>query len=155
MAGLINELIEVLGEECENFENLLGLSYEKNQVIVKNDIESLQKITKLENILVGNNQKLERRRERIIKDMATVLGKKDGELTITMLWEMLKGQKEHQALVEVSKKLLDIVEQLKITNETNKTLVEMSLNHVEFNMNLLRNTSRDDNQNTSMFQAQQ
>jgi len=119
MAGLINELLTVLNEQAENYENLLALSHEKNQVLVQNDVKSLQKITNVENIIVGNNQKLEKRRTKIIKDISTVLGKAEADMTLTLLSEMIKDQDEHPALVEVSGRLRATVDSLKEINETN------------------------------------
>ena len=83
-----------------------------------------------------------------------VLGKKHEELTLSLLGELLKGQQEHAGLLEVSKKLLDTVEQLKITNETNRTLVTMSLDYIDFNMNLLREAGQQGD-DMGMFEARQ
>ncbi|MCL2617197.1 MAG: flagellar protein FlgN [Defluviitaleaceae bacterium] len=163
MAGLINELLTVLNEQAENYENLLALSHEKNQVLVQNDVKSLQKITNVENIIVGNNQKLEKRRTKIIKDISTVLGKAEADMTLTLLSEMIKDQDEHPALVEVSGRLRATVDSLKEINETNKTLLAFSLDYVEFTMNLIRGASSDgapDNYSkeqggSSLFEAKQ
>lgn len=154
MAGLMSELLEVLNEECGNYKNLLDLSHEKNHVLVKNDIKSLQKITNLENMIVGNNQKLEKKRGRIVEDMALVLGR--GDLSLSVLADLTKGQKEHPDLLDVTNRLRDTVEQLKLSNETNRTLITLSLDYIEFNLNLLRDNNDLANiQSDSMFQAQQ
>ena len=143
MAGLINELLVVLNDQAENYENLLGLSQEKHEVLVQNDVKSLQKITNVENIIVGNNQKLEKKRVKIIRDISMVLGRKEDEMTLTLLAELIKQQEEYAPLVEVSQRLRSVVDQLKEANESNKTLLALSLDYVEFTMNLIRGASSD------------
>ena len=48
MASLIEELIDVLEQECVIYEDLYKVSDTKTQAIVKGDIENLQKITENE-----------------------------------------------------------------------------------------------------------
>ena len=43
MASLMENLIEVLGRECEEYEGLLSLSQKKTQIIAGGDLEELQK----------------------------------------------------------------------------------------------------------------
>ena len=164
MAGLINELLTVLNEQTENYENLLALSHEKHQVLVENDVKALQKITNVENIIVGNNQRLEKKRVKITADISTVLGKRESDMTLSLLAEMIKQQEEYPALVDVSKRLRTAVEDLKEVNDRNKTLLEFSLDYIDFTMNLVRSSASDappSNYNNSvqpdstLFQAKQ
>ena len=143
MAGLINELLTVLNEQAENYENLLALSREKHQVLVENDVKSLQKITNVENIIVGNNQRLEKKRVKIIADISTVLGKNESDMTLTLLAKLIEQQDEHPALVEITHRLRATVEELKEINESNKTLLAFSLDYVDFTMNLVRGAMSD------------
>ena len=45
MASLIDDLIDVLSEECEEYRELTGISGKKMKVIVQQDLDTLQKIT--------------------------------------------------------------------------------------------------------------
>ena len=143
MAGLINELLTVLNEQAENYENLLALSREKHQVLIENDVKSLQKITNVENIIVGNNQRLEKRRVKIVADISTVLGKREADMTLTQLALLIERQDEHPALVEVTRRLRASVEELKEVNESNKALLAFSLDYIDFTMNLVRGAVSD------------
>ena len=166
MAGLINELLTVLNEQAENYENLLALSREKHQVLVHNDVKSLQKITNVENIIIGNNQRLEKKRTKTIRDISTVLGKNESDMTLSLLADLIKQQDEHPELVKVSQRLRSAVEELKEVNDSNKTLLAFSLDYVDFTMNLVRGavsegapnsidiTGSDDGSHT-LFQAKQ
>ena len=165
MAGLINELLTVLNEQAENYENLLALSHEKHEVLVQNDVKSLQKITNVENIIVGNNQRLEKKRIKITKDISTVLGKSEADMTLSLLAELISKQEEHPALVEVATRLRTTVEQLKEINDSNKALLAFSLDYVDFTMNLVRGAVSDmppssidperDNGRSNLFEAKQ
>ena len=45
MAGLMDNLITLLGDECELYENLVAVSTKKTRTIIDGDIDALQKIT--------------------------------------------------------------------------------------------------------------
>ena len=62
MASLMEDLIEVLNQECIEYDELLGLSSKKTPVIAAGDLEKLSQITDEEQIAVGKIQKLEKRR---------------------------------------------------------------------------------------------
>ena len=143
MAGLINDLLDVLNEQAENYENLLALSREKHEVLVQNDVKSLQKITNVENIIVGNNQRLEKKRIKITGDISTVLGKENTDMTLALLAQLIQQQDEHPSLVNVMHRLRTAVEDLKLVNERNKSMLEFSMDYVDFTMNLVRGAVSD------------
>lgn len=144
MASLTEELITILKSQMKNYEELLILSEEKKSVIMKNDIDMLQKITAAENTIIGRNQKLENKREECIKDIALVLNQDFKELTITKILELIKNQKEYNHLLSIRDKLKEILDSLKVQNDQNKTLIESSLDYVDFSVNLLRADSSKD-----------
>ena len=69
MASLIDELIDVLGQEEKEYQDLILLSQEKTPVIVKGDLEKLQKITEAEQIVIGKINKLEKKRTEVAKPL--------------------------------------------------------------------------------------
>lgn len=92
MAGMTGQLVEILTEQTERYEELLGLANEKRDVIIANDIEGLQKINHLENLVVSQNQKLEKKRIALVADMALVLDQKEEDLTLTKIIELMKDK---------------------------------------------------------------
>ena len=62
MASLMEDLIEVLNQECIAYDELLGLSSKKTPVIAAGVLEKLSQITDEEQIAVGKIQTLEKRR---------------------------------------------------------------------------------------------
>lgn len=149
MAGLINELLDILHEQAQRCEELLGLSQEKRGVIIANDVESLQKITHLENLIVSQNQKLERKRTAVLKDIATVLNKKENELTLSVLAELMQGQEEQSAIVEVGERLRRTLHELSDVNAHNASLIQNALDYIDYSLNVIRSSAS----NSAFFTA--
>ncbi len=139
MASLIDELIDVLNLEEKEYQDLILLSREKTPVIVKGDLEKLQKITEAEQFVVGKLNKLERRRTEVAKDIAVVLGKEEDELKVPDIIEILASQKaEQERLKEVYDRLKATLKEMVRLNDINKGLIQESLEFIEFNMNLYK-----------------
>lgn len=137
----MDQLLEIMGEQANRYEELLGLALEKRDVIIANDIESLQKINHLENILVSQNQKLEKKRQSIVADMAMVLNQKENDLTLTKLIELMKDQEEHQSLVDLRDNFKKILDELKQVNQQNGELVQHALEYIEYSTNVMRSNT--------------
>ncbi len=138
MAGLIDELITTLSEMNDLYEQLIKSGKEKRDVIIKNDIEALQKVNENENILVGKTLKLDKKREELFSDIAFVLNKNQEDITLTKLIEYIEEQPEVEDVKKLRDSANELLSELKSINESNKILIEESLNHAEFSMNLLR-----------------
>lgn len=139
MASLIDELIDVLENEEKEYQDLILLSREKTPVIVKGDLEKLQKITDAEQIVIGKINKLEKKRTEVAKDIALVLARDEETLKISDIIEILEKQPEEQKrLVEVYEKLKDTLNKISTVNEMNKSLINESLDFIGYNMNLLK-----------------
>ena len=52
LASLMDELLEVLSEERDIYEELAPISEKKTQVLIKEDLKELKKITDKEQLLV-------------------------------------------------------------------------------------------------------
>ena len=144
MAGLINELLTNLKEQTKSYDELLVLSREKRRVIIENDVDMLGKITQAENSIIGQTQKAEGRRLEVMDNIATVLAQNPDELTLTNLAELIKGQDEHDELVELGKTLKATLDELKAENDRNAVLIKSSLDYIEFTVNLVRQAATVD-----------
>ena len=155
MASLIEELIGVLEEELEIYDQLVPVAREKTQVIVKNDIPALQEITAREQGAVDRITALEVKRNRIMKDIKTVLGTGEKELKLSDLIGLLKDdQKEKKTLSELHDKLKKPLILVEINNR-NKVLIQQSLELIEFNLNFLQSTRMSPGSNTYTKNASQ
>lgn len=140
MAGLIEELMNILEKENEEYQTLLEISKVKTGVIIKNDIQELSKIIEEEQAVVGRITPLDKKRVEYTKDIATVINRKPETLTITRLMELMEGQpKVKKRLAELHDKLHDTMTQMAKVNEMNKGLLQEALDLVNFDINLLNN----------------
>lgn len=139
MASLIDELIDVLDKEEKEYQDLILLSRQKTPVIVKGDLDKLQKITEAEQYVVGRVTKLEKKRTEVTKDIAIVLGKDEESIKLIDIIDLLQSQPEVQRkLIEVYERLKVTMQEIKTVNDLNKSLITDSLEFIEFNLNLVR-----------------
>ena len=73
MASVMQELISILEEEQQIYERLLPIVSEKTNVIIKNNLESLQRITEQEQLAVDEITVLEKKRSEVILNIAVVM----------------------------------------------------------------------------------
>lgn len=141
LASLIDELLETLNEEKEIYEELAPISERKTQVLIKEDLEELKEITDKEQFLVDKVSIVDRKREKVIKNISVVLNKDPKELDLATLGNILcKQPDERKKLDQIHDSLKKIMSRLVIANEQNKELIENSLGMIEFNMNYIKST---------------
>lgn len=139
MAGLIHNLIEVLEEQKECYAGLLTLAQYKTDSIVNRQMELLQEVLKTEQEFIGRSGKLEKDREAILKDIANVLNINFKELTISnLILKLDKTPEEQEALKEVRKDLLEIIEEIRQHNVTNEGLLNQSLEFIDFTLHAIQ-----------------
>lgn len=141
MASLIETLIDVLDKENTEYEELLGLSENKTSAIVRGDVTKLQEILIEEQKYIDNISKLDKKREENVKDICNVLNLSEKGMKIDLIIEMLsKRPKEQSALQDVHLKLKRTLDQLMKINENNKVLLKESMDMIEFELNLAKNS---------------
>ena len=139
MASLMEDLLDVLEKEEKQYQELIELGLEKKQAVIQADINTLDQITAKEGNVASVLQNLAKRRTRVLNDMATVLGKEPGEITITKMIGYLAGQpKEQEKLAEIKEKLLATGEKMRTINQQNEVLLKQALEMVEFDLTLLK-----------------
>lgn len=141
MASLIETLIDVLDRENTEYEGLLDLSKEKTSAIVRGQTDKLQEILGLEQGYIDRIDALDDKREENVKDICNVLNLSQKGMKLDLIIEMLSRQpKEQKALEEVHMKLKRTLDQLMRINENNKILLKESMEMLEFEMNLAKNS---------------
>ena len=141
MASLTEELIQVLQEEQDIYQQLTPIAEEKTKVIIKNDLQSVQEITAREQQAVEKLNALERRREEIIVNMGTVLNRDPRTLKLKNMVKILEKRPEEQRkLAELYDCLTASIKRLSEVNERNKALINQSLEMIQFEMNLIQST---------------
>ena len=137
MASIIQDLISVLEQERQIYEDLIPIVSQKKTVIIKNDLDTLQKITEQEQMAIDTVTNLEKKRSEVIFNISIVMNQKAEELTLAKIVSLLEGQPEEQKqLAKVHDNLKYAVQQIMNINSQNKSLIEQSLEMIEFNMKI-------------------
>ncbi|GHU51503.1 hypothetical protein AGMMS49975_05110 [Clostridia bacterium] len=144
MAGLMDELVVTLETQLELYRELLKVSKEKKDVIVKNDTKTLQRLTSEENTIVGKLHKLDKKRIGTMFEIGTVLNIPDREYTLSALCGLLQksNKRDYERLFPLTDDTRSVLEELKNSNTHNKTLIENSLEYIEFSVNLIRTSDK-------------
>ncbi len=92
MAGLIDELVNTMSQENDIYKELIPIADEKTRIIIKNDLDALQKITEKEQLTIEKINALEKKREEVIVNIGTVLNRKPEELNMKELIRIIGKQ---------------------------------------------------------------
>jgi len=135
----MEELINTLEQESEEYERLLSLSLRKTPVIVSADLEALASITDEEQAILSRLAHAEKKREVCMKDIANVVNRDVESLKLGDLITMLSSRpQEQKRLAVIHDRLSDTIRQMRRSNEQNKQLIESSLELVQFDMNVIQ-----------------
>ncbi|MDO5520765.1 MAG: flagellar protein FlgN [bacterium] len=141
MASLVEELVTVLKEETSLYTQLVPVAEAKTPIIIKNELEELEKITQVEQELVDQITMQEHKRLQIVRNIAIVLGKKEAQIKSKDIIEYLvKEPKEQKELQILHDQLKHTIQKLMEVNNRNKSLINQSLEMIEFNMNFIQST---------------
>lgn len=141
LASLIEELIQTLTQEEEIYNELIPIAKEKTQIIIKNDLDKLQKITDIEQEAVDRLTALEHKRMDVLQNIGVVINRDPKLLTLKAVTEILKKQpKEQKQLSVINDRLKQTIQILVEINNHNKSLINESLEIIEFNMNFIQST---------------
>ncbi len=141
MAGIAYEILDVLEQQKECYEGLLVLSNYKSRAIIEKDIEFLKEVTSKEEEFLGRVNLLDKKRERLFKDISQVTGLNYNEMTLSKIIDKMGPDLEiSQDLLLIKKDLTKVIEQVKRRNEQNRVLLNESLEYVEFTLNAIQTT---------------
>ena len=139
MASLVEELVKVLDAEKKIYTTLVGYEERKKDVLIAADVTALEEITTKEQLagdelIAYSNQQIQ-----ILKDIAMVLGRSDGKMTVTRLISLLDTQPDVQKqLTESRDSLLEAANRMKSLSEQNAVLIRQAIELNEFDMTLFK-----------------
>ena len=144
MASLIDLLIDDLNNEDTGYNKLLDLSNDKTSAIVKGDVDELQKIFLQEQKLIEELETVEQKRQEDVKEICSILRLPYEQIRVEHIVQILeKKPKEHDALEEVYLRLKRTLNQLTTVNDNNKLLLKESMDMIQFELDLARNSVMD------------
>ncbi|MDD6217631.1 MAG: flagellar protein FlgN [Roseburia sp.] len=139
MASLMEDLLDVLEKEEQQYKELSELGETKKEVIVAAKIPELQEITAKEQDAASVLANLAKKRNQVLTDMATVLGKDPKEMTVQKMVGYLENQpKEQERLADMRERLLEAGTKMALINKQNEELLKQAMEMVEFDLTLLK-----------------
>ena len=126
------ELVQVLKEELEILHILKELTYEKTDIIINNEVENLEELTKSEEELVESMIRVEKQRLNLMDSWGVGVN-----TSITQVIENIPEGKEE--LIELKDELANILKDIQERNQINQELINDNLQWLDFNMNLISN----------------
>ena len=139
MASLVEELVNVLEAEKQIYTTLVDCEERKKDVLIAADVATLEKITTTEQLAGDQLIAYSNQQVQILKDIATVLGRTDGKMTVTRLISLLDTQpKVQEQLTEARDSLLETANQMKKLSDQNAVLIRQAMELNEFDMTLFK-----------------
>ena len=139
MASLVEELVNVLEAEKQIYTTLVGYEERKKDVLIAADVATLEEITTKEQLAGDDLIAYSNKQIQILKDIATVLGRTDGKMTVTRLISLLDTQpKVQEQLTEARDSLLNAANQMKTLSDQNSILIRQAIELNEFDMTLFK-----------------
>ncbi len=157
----MDQFMEILEEELTLNENLLEITIEKKDVIMKNDTKRL-------NQMVIEEQKIVKRIISLEKLRGAVVSNLERELDISRIVsikDVIKKIDEEKArkIENIASRLREVLLSLEEKNDFNNKLLQLSVEYIELNLNLLTSSPEpktygkkaveDHSQKTSFFDA--
>lgn len=137
MASLIENLMDTLNRESEEYEALVELSLKKTPVVIRGDLEALQAITDEEQLAAGRINHIEHERRNVMKEIAGVLNTDVEALKLADMIRVLERRPVERAQMEACQnRLKAAVYRMKQINEHNLDLIEKALEMTQFELNV-------------------
>jgi flagellar biosynthesis/type III secretory pathway chaperone len=132
---MINQLIQVIGDEALLFEEFLKLLDLQKQALVSNDTDRLNEVTELQQQKLLESRELNRRREQLIaaiKEANAI----EGDVTVTRLLAYA-DEDQSQRLSRLRDAIVGLNDRINEARNTNAMLLNRSRESISRTMNML------------------
>ncbi len=139
MSSLVEELISVLTEEEKLYRSLIELGERKRQIVINADIPALEDLTVVEQAKSDELLALSNKQTQLLTDIKTVLGRKEEDITVTLLIRYLSSQPEVQQKLTVARdNLINSATKMQTVNQQNEILLKQAIELTEFDITLFK-----------------
>lgn len=147
MEKSVQQLKDTLIKENEMYKGVLKLAEEKMEAIIKGDIKTLEDITKKEQKSIMSMNTFEKIRRSVLANIAVELNIQE-DFTVSELLLFL-GEDVGNDIDKLRYKLLETIDLLKEVNKNNERLINQNLQYINFNLEILTQSSEDGNKYNS------
>ncbi|MDD4049157.1 MAG: flagellar protein FlgN [Clostridia bacterium] len=140
MEPMFKDLISILDEQKTVYSQLLDLSQQKQKHLIKGDINSLNVVTKQEEVIIFKAGKLEEKRIACFKLLAEKYGFDEG----TNLQDVISKVPDDvgSVLKEICKEFPQILDKLRELNKENTRLIQQSLQFVNVTVDVINHQAK-------------
>lgn len=125
---MINELIQIIGDEAVLFEKFLGLLDRQKEALVANDTARLEDITRQQQDALTESRALSRRRERAISAIKAA-NEIEGDVTVTRLLDYADAD-QSQRLAQLQQTIVGLNDNITDARNTNAMLLNRSREYI-------------------------
>jgi len=150
--SLIDKLVDILEQENKMYADILNVSKNKTNIVIKSKVSDLENIVRLEQSFIVQIGKLESIREEIVEKLAEELELDEKNINISGIVKKL-DQENAGKLKACQEKITRTLNELKSVNELNSKLIKNSLEYIDFSINLLASIDSTANNYTNSGQV--
>lgn len=136
MKHSIEMLVNILGQECKIYKNLLTMSEQKKDILIQGDVDALDAMVSREKEALQKISSLERMREDTTSSTALEQGIETKNVRLEEIIETCSGE-EKDALQRIRFELGEVVKALSDNNAHNKMLIDTQLQYSAFCIEML------------------
>lgn len=136
MESLLREFIGIFTVEKTVYNELLRLSKIKKDILIKNDVDELNKIILKEKEANKKIIALEKRRELSVEKIARQCSKQAADVTLDFITNMAQGMMKKQ-LMDLKDNFTLLLKELSDSNDINKDLINTQLDYTAFCLDVM------------------
>jgi len=141
VASLMEELLNIMDCETEQYEKLINLHETKRDSIIHQKLDVLEEVTAQEQGIANSLLELEKKRTAALEKMAVVMGKSGEKITISWMIDNLDGQPVEQEKLKAARgKLRRAADEMQVLNGQIQVLLKQAMEMVEFDITLLKSS---------------
>lgn len=133
-------LLAILAELLELYQDLLKLSREKREILISGKAQALEAITKKEELLILQIGKLDHMRAAVAQEAGAAVGLTGDQVTLASLQEKAPAPIAER-LRKLDADFAATTGELVPLNQVNTQLIQQALNYVNYNINILAQTT--------------
>ena len=137
---MINKLIEIIGREAELFETFLELLETQKEMLVKNDLEGINRVTESQREKLVESQLLNKQRLQVIEQIKNDRNI-EGDLNVTRLLDIV-DQEQADRLNKLQNLILSLNNKITESRNQNAMLLNRSREYILKTMEMLSRVNR-------------
>ncbi|WP_010278719.1 flagellar protein FlgN [Paenibacillus senegalensis] len=141
----IPQLINILDQLTEVHHQLLESGEQKKQAIIDNDVKQINQLVTAEGKRIKQVADLEQERIELCKQFLIAKGYRPSlRITVAELSKLIFNADEKKALLDAQHRLVDVMQQVKLVNESNQQLIKQALQFIEFSIDVMAGPGQDE-----------